>query len=213
MTREPGPHAVQSLPPPDVLEHRARVLAVLDALLCPDWEYRYYSFNARWAPSQWMASMRDGSGSHWFLVGIDGVGLGLTGLALHTPAFRMDHPRPGIVDRIPQALHAHFLEEPAFDMKNTTFTGWWLDAEPGWHAGTCGLEDGADDLLSALLGGPDAYHAFAEEYYERTVDPTVVAELFAGGPVLRSTAEALNPDLDWEAFVEEAPDMGVETRE
>jgi hypothetical protein len=41
-------------------------LALLDAILSPDWEYRYFSFDSRWGPSERMGSMRNGQGDHWF---------------------------------------------------------------------------------------------------------------------------------------------------
>ena len=48
---------------PDVagLRRLTRSLAMLDAILCAEWEDRYYSFNSKWADDQNMASMRDGS--------------------------------------------------------------------------------------------------------------------------------------------------------
>ena len=59
-----------SLPPPVELERVCRGLAVLDAVLCEDWEMRYYSFNAGWNKKgkERMASMRNGEGDEWFLV-------------------------------------------------------------------------------------------------------------------------------------------------
>jgi len=41
---------------------------MLDAILCPEWEYRYHSFNARWAGGEAMASMRDGCGDGYFIL-------------------------------------------------------------------------------------------------------------------------------------------------
>lgn len=59
---------------PSIAELRriAQSLAVLDAILCPDWEYRYYSFNSRWGFGDEMASMRNGSGDEWFPLGPSG---------------------------------------------------------------------------------------------------------------------------------------------
>lgn len=37
-------------------------IAMLDTILMPEWEYRYYSFNSKWYLDEMMASMRDGSG-------------------------------------------------------------------------------------------------------------------------------------------------------
>lgn len=53
---------------PRDLERICRGLAALDALMSEEWQYRYYSFNAAWAPGERMASMRNGSGDDWFIV-------------------------------------------------------------------------------------------------------------------------------------------------
>ena len=57
-----------SLPDIPTLRRLTQSLALLDAILSPDWQMRYYSFNSRWAQGQMMASMRDGSGDNWFLL-------------------------------------------------------------------------------------------------------------------------------------------------
>lgn len=45
-----------------------RSLPMLDAILTPDRESRYYSFDATWAEGEEMASMRDGSGDEYSIV-------------------------------------------------------------------------------------------------------------------------------------------------
>lgn len=60
-------HSVQ-LPSPDELERICKGLATLDAIVCADWESRYYSFDAAWSANERMASMRNGSGDDWNLV-------------------------------------------------------------------------------------------------------------------------------------------------
>lgn len=50
------------------LRDLCRSLAMLDAILCPDWEGRYYSFKAGWAAGEEMASMRNGSGDEYSIV-------------------------------------------------------------------------------------------------------------------------------------------------
>ena len=44
---------------PDLAGFRrlARSVAMLDAILSPEWEFRYYSFNSKWAEGEMMASM------------------------------------------------------------------------------------------------------------------------------------------------------------
>lgn len=49
---------------PDIanLKRRTKALAMLEAIVCPEWEYRYYSYNSRWSSGEEMASMRNGQG-------------------------------------------------------------------------------------------------------------------------------------------------------
>jgi hypothetical protein len=50
------------LPDVESLRRLWQSMAMLDAILSPDWEYRYYSFNAAWGAGEEMGSMRDGCG-------------------------------------------------------------------------------------------------------------------------------------------------------
>jgi len=53
---------------PDVrgLRRTLQAMAMLDAILCRDWQFRYYSFNAAWAAGEQMGSIRNGSGDDLF---------------------------------------------------------------------------------------------------------------------------------------------------
>ena len=44
------------------LRKRMKILAVGDAVLSPEWEYRYFSYNSKWSDTEELASMRDGCG-------------------------------------------------------------------------------------------------------------------------------------------------------
>src|SRR5215468_4022637 len=57
---------LQDLPDVPTLMRLLQSIAMLDAILEPEWQYRYYSFNARWSESETMASMRNGQGDDFF---------------------------------------------------------------------------------------------------------------------------------------------------
>jgi hypothetical protein len=50
------------LPAIAVVRRWSQSLAMLDAIVCADWEYRYFSFDEESGPGQALASMRNGSG-------------------------------------------------------------------------------------------------------------------------------------------------------
>ena len=53
-----------------LVERVSQSIAVLDAILSPEWDYRFFSFNSEWDPAnrERMASMKDGSGDEYFAV-------------------------------------------------------------------------------------------------------------------------------------------------
>jgi hypothetical protein len=71
------------LPDIPLLRRLTRALSMLDAILSPEWEYRYHSFDSHWAEGETMASMRNGSGDHWFAL-YSAAGVALHGLAHET---------------------------------------------------------------------------------------------------------------------------------
>jgi hypothetical protein len=105
----------RQLPAVADLRDLCRSLAMLDAILSPDRESRYYSFNAGWADGEEMASMRNGSGDEYSIV-FSAVGAYVRGFDHESPMspFGNDgEPWPGVIDEVPELFRA-FVEEPAF---------------------------------------------------------------------------------------------------
>jgi len=99
---------------------------MLDAILCPEWQFRYYSFNAGWAPGEQMGSMRNGSGDELF-AHFGAAGCWLKGFAHENPLspYRENPKRvwPGVLDNVPGEF-AGCLREPAFSVEDVTFCIW-----------------------------------------------------------------------------------------
>ena len=54
----PSTHNLAALPNAGKLEKLCQSLAILDAILSPEWGSCYYSFNSHWAEKTALASMR-----------------------------------------------------------------------------------------------------------------------------------------------------------
>ena len=193
------------LPSISDLRRVTQSLAMLDAILSPEWEYRYYSFNCQWAPQEEMASMRDGSGDEWFLL-LDSAGAAIKGFA-----HELAHESPiasEIHRQVPKSF-ATFLSEPAFSMQNATFCYWRGKDETVWKkvAGAT-TEDGSSDMLTPLIAGPSGYKSWAEEYFEMPVSLEAVAAIFSHQPLTPFIALALNPDVDMDSVYEDAAEIG-----
>jgi hypothetical protein len=194
-----------NLPAISELRRITQSLAMLDAILSPEWEYRYYSFNDAWSASEAMASMRNGSGDDWFLL-FSADGAAMKGFA-HEFAEGMALPK-NIQVQVPSDF-ASFLNEPAFSMDDVTFCYWRRANDSAWHKVSGGpAEDGADEMLACIAQGPPGYQAWAEAYYEMPVALDAVTAVFAHQPLDRAMLLALNPEAEMDFILGEAHEIG-----
>lgn len=191
------------LPGVDGLRHVLQSMAMLDAIICPEWDGRYYSFNAEWGAGEQMGSMRNGSGDEFFAF-FNSAGCWLKGFA-HESAmtpYRETPQRvwPGVLDAVPQEFAA-CLREPAFSIEDVTFCIWRRTADGGWQIGPISFPagdrdpDGSGCLLSKLDGRPETYRAWAIEYYEREVPLAAVEHVYRHWPLTNQIIAQLNPEL------------------
>jgi hypothetical protein len=58
---------LSALPAPGELERRCQAMAVLDAILCPAPRWRYFTFDAAFAPGERVARMHSATGDGWLI--------------------------------------------------------------------------------------------------------------------------------------------------
>jgi hypothetical protein len=200
------------LPSIEGFRRLVRALAMLDAILSPEWQLRYYSFNSRWAKGEMMASMRNGSGNHWFAL-LCSDGIALHGLAHDAPMFRPGQPWPGIFEDLPVEFHDNFLREPAFMTEHSTFCIWRRSIDDHWSRGSIEFPalhdpDGSEGLLSILSGDVEHYLAFARDYYEVDVEPADVAAVYHHHPLTEALIRRLNPNVGLATLVDDMGKIG-----
>jgi hypothetical protein len=205
---------LSQLPDVDGLRRLLQSLAMLDAILCRDWQFRLYSFNARWAGGEQMGSMRTGQGEDFFAL-FNPHGCFLKGFAHEaemTP-YRSDPKRvwPGVLESVPQEFAA-CLREPAFAIEDTTFCIWRRYGDASWQRGKIEFPpgpdpDGSEFLLSPLDGRPETYREQAAWYFNKpflTVE--TVRHIYEHRPLTDELVAALTPHI---VIEEENPHMGV----
>ena len=202
---------------PDILTLRAisQSLALLDAILSPIWEYRYYSFNAHWAAQQALAFMRDSEGDS-YLAWFSPDGVVLKGFAHESSMspYRVNPPQlwPGILDDFPTQLSS-FLSQPAFVLEETTFCVWQSSDSVNWQSGSIQFPDGPDPdgsarLLRLLDGKPQSYQQWAETYYERPVDIASVVHIYEQKLLTDQVVATLNPSLSIQDIALDLTEIG-----
>jgi hypothetical protein len=210
---------MEQLPDTEGLRFLLQSLAMLDAILSPEWQHRYYSFNSHWAKGEQMGSMRDGCGDGFFAL-FNAGGCLLKGFSHETPMSPYAvHPRkvwPGVLDSIPVEF-ASCLQEQAFTVDDTTFCIWRRFTDDSWQRGViifpAGTDpDGSMSLLSLLDGKPESYQVWAEDYYERSVPLTPVRHLYTHKPLSEKLVQQLNQELTLEELSEDMEEIGYPGR-
>lgn len=189
---------LSGLAPPERLREVMQALATLDAIVCPEWVYRYYSFNTRWAAGEQMGSMRNGSGDELFVL-FTAAGAFIKGFD-HERGWPAGARAQDVYDHVPDAFRGG-VEEPAFSPEWVTFCCWRTWEDDRWRAASIQPSvaggDGSEWMLAGLDGEPETYLAFARDYYEVELDPGLVNAVYARAPMTAQMAAGLNPDVDF----------------
>ncbi|GAK52107.1 hypothetical protein U14_03356 [Candidatus Moduliflexus flocculans] len=187
---------------PRELKRISKILAVLDAILSPEWEYRYYSYNAKWAEHQEMASMRTGSRDEYFLW--------FSNEWCAIKCVEEDSPIIPDIENILSsfpAAYAAFIHEPAFTIPDSTLLGFW-------NTTTWELYGQQDDDMYAILtildGKPETYLQWAEEYYERGIDRPAVESIYNNVPLTTQIITTLNSEVDFTQLQRDLLEIGYD---
>jgi hypothetical protein len=209
--REP----LSSLPDVETLKKLSQSLAMLDAILSPDWEYRYYSFNSKWNEGEMMASMRDGSGDDYFIL-FNSQGAIIKGFA-HESSMSPFVNQPikvwkGILESVPIEFK-DFLSEPAFSMESTTFCVWRKFSDLTWQIGEvdCPEEndpDGMEELLANLDNNPLTYQKWAEYYFGKEIPLSSVEQIYQQKSLTKELLKSFNEDISIEDLQKDIGEIG-----
>ena len=208
---------LSSLPEPKQLCRLMQSLAMLDAILMPEWHDRYYSFNSQWNKTSQMGSMRNGQGDDLF-VHFSAVGCWIKGFAHESKMspYRDNNTKrlwPGVLDAVPVEFTA-CLNEVAFTVDDATFCIWQRTSDEDWQVGPidypkdCDDPDGSNMLLSIYDSRLESYQDFAENYYDEEVDLSVIEHVYAHKPLTKKIIMQLNPDITLKELAEDIAEIG-----
>jgi len=202
---------------PNILNLRklTQSLALLDAIICREWQYRYYTFDAHWDNDLSVFFMRNGSGDE-FIILFAKEGVIIKGFAhesIMTP-YRHNPLRlwSGVIDQVPNFLRK-YLDEPAFELMATTFCIWRTVTDNEWKCGNIAfpndnLGDGSAMLLSILDDNPETYQKYAQEYFEKAIDLSVIQYIYQHMPLTDEIVKKLNNDLRLDNLGDELQAIG-----
>ncbi|GLB47847.1 hypothetical protein [Neptunitalea lumnitzerae] len=208
---------------PADLEKTCKSLAVLEAIICPEWKNRYCTFEI--INNESLFHLQNEQGDHmciWFTrhgVLINGfamestmngwrnkntqdkysvfklfkMGSSFFELKKHYPMWK------GLTDNIPEELHNYIYKEPIKSL-GTTFCIWQANHQNSWQTGNIELPnddigDGSEELLFLVDGNADTYYIWATEYYDfQDLQLDCVALIYQHEPISKELLYQINSE-------------------
>ena len=182
------------------LKNKLKYLALLDAIIEPEWEYRYYSYNSKWAENEEMSSLRDSCGGEWFILFFgDSV------------AFKCTSPVDGLAANFEELKglvpieYSSFLSESAFSMDSGTCI-WYLENNRWVKLGVDITDLPNPDVINNM--NTSDYCTFAENIYEIELDKDIVDSIFNGNFTLEM-ASKINQEVDLGNLKKDILEIGI----
>jgi len=184
------------------LKKRLKSLALLNAIIEPEWEYRYYSYNSTWGENEEVASLRDSCGGEWFIWFSDD----LIGFKCTSPVDGLASDFANLINQLPDS-YAPFINEPAFSMDNGSAI-WYIESGV-WNKYGLNIAD-LPTPESVIKMSAKNFCVFAEEMYEVELDEQIVGKILEGQFEFEMVS-ALNSDMDISELKKELLEIGLST--
>lgn len=176
-----------------------KCIAVLEAIICPEWEYRCFSYNSHWGDEEEMASMNNSSGDEWFLW-VKG----------RHAAVKLINYEIGILSDISSIRnefppsYAEFISESAFSIDDSSSLWYLMDND--WVKFDVDREE-ARSMLAVFDWSALDYKEWADDYYENDIPIEAIENIMAGS-LTEGDVQLLNPDLRLKDLDEEIEEIG-----
>jgi hypothetical protein len=139
------------LPDRERLQRVCKAISVLDAIISQEWEYRYYSYNNKWADNEEFCEMRNGSGDQMLVL------FRQDGCIINGFAHELEQQnKEKLTKNLPSIFDEFIFGEPVKTI-GTTFCLWTTE-QRNWQVGQIeNYEDNSEEMLNILDGSPQTY--------------------------------------------------------
>ncbi|QJX47585.1 hypothetical protein HMJ29_11795 [Hymenobacter taeanensis] len=196
------------LPDSENLQRICKAVAALDAIVSPEPEFRYYTYNPAWDEQEAVFEMNDGEGDQMLVLFRAG------GCVINGYGEGLDEPAKEAVTRGLPAMYQEFIFGEPVNSIGTTFCLWTTE-QGEWQTGELTTdEDGSEDMLGIFDGDPHTYVDWAQEYYEPETLPEsgisaeAVRRVYAGETLTRELVLAITKHVpNWEQLSQDLTDL------
>jgi hypothetical protein len=192
---------LSQLPDQKTMQKICKSVAVLDAIMCQEWEFRYFSYQSDWADCEEFCEIRNSSGDHTLILFRE------DGCVIN--GYSNMHGEPNkekTTANLPPIFNEFIFGEPVNTI-GTTFCLWTTDSK-AWESGNeVDFEDESEAFLFIFDGKPETYVAWATDYFdgdfqESGIPLETVKAIYEGKTLTKTMVLSLVEDLeDWEQLI------------
>lgn len=198
----------QLLPNREKLQAVCKAISVVDAILSQEWEYRYFSYNNKWAAGEEFFEMRDGEGSR-MLVLFHKEGCVINGFDAEVKK----RNKTELTQGLPTIYHPFIFGEPVKSY-GTTFC-LWTNQKEEWEVGKIkDAEDNSEDFLAFFEEDPTTYVEWATDYFEGSyvksgIPIATVTKIYQGQVLTKKMVLTIVDELeDWKQLETDLKEIG-----
>ena len=199
------------LPEKELLQAVCKAISVLDAILSPEWQFRYYSYNSKWADGEECLQMRNGEGDEMHILFLD------SGCAINGFAHEFPQQEKALLTKGLPAMFSEFIFGEPVASTGTTFCLWTTGG--GWEVREISnIDDNSGEMLRILDGNPKTYIDWATEYFEESYKETgipfeTVSKIYKGETLTKEMVLSIVGDMeDWNQLVTDLDEIGYPHR-
>ncbi|WP_316845805.1 hypothetical protein [Pedobacter psychrodurus] len=189
---------ISLLPDRKSLETICKAISVLDAIMCQEWQYRYYSYQSEWDTNEQCFQMRNGSGDEMHILFRE------DGCAINGFAHEYEqHDKAKLTANLPAIFDDFIFGEPVASI-GTTFCLWTTELK-NWQVGQIeDFDDHSEEMLNILDGQPQTYLDWATDYFEESYNESgipfdTVSKIYLGQILTKEMVLSIVEEIeDWE---------------
>jgi hypothetical protein len=198
--------SLQSLPDVASIKRICKAVSVLDALLCPEWEYRYYSYNSKWAEAEEFCEIRNGQGDHSLIL--------FRNNSCVINGFMHEFRQPDkaeLTKGLPNEFREFIYGEPVHSIGSTFCI--WNTGNSVWQSGKVLPNDGSGKVLHIFDNNPQTYINWASGYFGDNLRPEgislqAVNDIYQGKALNKEMVLNLVPEIeDWEQLEQDLQEI------
>lgn len=196
------------LPDRKTVQSICKAISVLDAIISQEWEFRYYSYNNKWAPNEEFCEMRNGEGDQMLIL------FKHDGCVINGFAHEFDQQeKQKLIANLPSIFNDFIFGEPVKTI-GTTFCLWTTE-QKNWQVGQIeNYKDNSEEMLNIFDGNPQTYIDWATQYFEESyiesgIPLDTVTKIYNGQTLTKEMVLTIVAELEnWEQLETDLNEIG-----